>query len=94
MDPLRDSLWIRSLLQHLGDLGLAARRSGLTRTRYGWWHKADGDWSYKGIDGVTSAVDHVFVRGEVEVVSAQYMADGVFGVGPVDHAALVVDVVG
>ena len=61
----------------------------------GWsWHKADGDWSYKGNTGVTSAVDHAFVRGEVEVGSAQYMADGVFGVGPVDHAALVVDVVG
>ena len=63
--------------------------------RAGWsWHKADGDWSYKGRTGATSSVDHLFVRGEVEVVSARYVVDGAFGVGPVDHAALVVDVVG
>ena len=58
----------------------------------GWrWHKADGDWSYQSYSGVTSSVDHVFVRGDVEVLSAQYVMKGVVGVGPVDHAALVVE---
>ena len=43
--------------------------------------------------GATSSVDHVFVRGVVEVLSARYVAEGIAGVGPVDHAALVVEVV-
>ena len=34
--------------------------------------------------GATSRVDHVFVRGGVEVVSARYVAEGIAGVGPVD----------
>jgi len=63
--------------------------------RHGWrWHPAEGDWSYRrtGAEHVRSRVDHVFVRGEVEVQSAQYVVDEIVGVGPVDHAALVVDV--
>ena len=58
----------------------------------GWRHaSAEGSWSYRGRAGVTSSVDHVFVRGEVEVVSARYGAEGIAGVGPLDHAALVVE---
>ena len=59
----------------------------------GWRHApADGSWSYRGRTGVTSTVDHVFVRGGVAVVRARYVAEGIAGVGPVDHAALVVEV--
>ena len=59
----------------------------------GWrWCRADGPWSYRSYSGVTSSVDHVFVRGEVEAVEARYVVDGIVGVGPVDHAALVVEV--
>ena len=42
---------------------------------------------------VVDAEHHVFVRGVVEVLSARYVAEGIAGVGPVDHAALVVEVV-
>jgi hypothetical protein len=59
----------------------------------GWrWCSAEGDWSYRSNSGVTSSVDHLFVRGAVEVAAARYLADGIVGVGPLDHAALVVDV--
>ena len=56
------------------------------------WQRAptEGSWSYRSYSGATSSVDHVFVRGEVEVGSAQYVAEGIAGVGPVDFAALVV----
>jgi hypothetical protein len=37
-------------------------------------------------------VDHVFGPGKAEVVSAHYVAEEIVGVGPVDHAALVVEV--
>ena len=58
----------------------------------GWnWRCAEGGWSYRGYSGVTSRLDHVFVRGELEVLSARYVVDGIVGVGPVDHAALVVE---
>ena len=58
----------------------------------GWrWCPADGGWSYRSYAGVTSSVDHVFVRGDIEVASARYVAEGTAGVGPVDHAALVVE---
>ena len=53
---------------------------------------AEGNWSYRSYTGVTSAVDHVFARGEVEVVSARYVVEGIAGVGPVDHVALVVEI--
>ncbi len=37
----------------------------------GWTHAvAEGGWSYRSYSGVTSSVDHVFVRGGVEVKSA------------------------
>ena len=61
----------------------------------GWrWCPADGDWSYRrtGAEHVRSKVDHVFVRGSLDVLAARYAAEGITGVGPVDHAALVVDV--
>ncbi len=58
----------------------------------GWRHApAGGGWSFQGRNGTGSAVDHVFVRDGVEVVLARYVAEGIIGVGPVDHAALVVD---
>ena len=58
----------------------------------GWrWCQAEGDWSYRSYSGVTSSVDHVFVRGDVDVQSARYVTEGIVGVGPVDHAALVVE---
>jgi endonuclease/exonuclease/phosphatase family metal-dependent hydrolase len=58
----------------------------------GWrWGPAEGTWSYRSYSGVTSAVDHVFVGGDVEVRSARYVVDGIVGVGPVDHTALVVE---
>jgi hypothetical protein len=63
--------------------------------QHGWrWHPAEGEWSYRrtGAEHVRSRVDHVFVRSEVEVTSARYVAEGIVGVGPVDHAALVVEV--
>ena len=58
------------------------------------WQRAptEGSWSYRSYSGATSSVDHVFVRDGVAVVSAWYAAERIAGVGPVDHAALVVEV--
>ena len=86
----------------IGDLNIDPSEPGKRHRKplqvlqqHGWrWCPADGDWSYRrtGAEHVRSTVDHVFVRGEVEVVSARYVTEGVVGVGPVDHAALVVEV--
>ena len=79
----------------IGDLNIDPSRKlkrdqePLRRLREAGWRYATeaGGWSYRSYSGVTSAVDHVFVRGEIEVVSARYVAEGIAGVGPVDHAA-------
>ena len=97
--------WERLLLRFLGDLLIGDLNIDPQRKRRrdqkplkalqeaGWhWCPADGPWSYKGNTGVASVVDHAFARGDVDVLSARYVAEGIAGVGPVDHAALAVEV--
>jgi len=84
----------------IGDLNIDPSRrrrrdqKPLEMLREAGWRRCpeDGPWSYRSYSGVTSSVDHVFVRSSAEVTSARYVVDGIVGVGPVDHAALVVEV--
>jgi endonuclease/exonuclease/phosphatase family metal-dependent hydrolase len=58
----------------------------------GWRrYTAEGVWSYRSGSGRTSTVDHVFTRGDIAVLSAQYVSEPFVTEGLTDHAALVAD---